>query len=112
MKRLTLIPFDEFKKVITDEVDKLYDDTIREEVLKRPQYSQEPRVIKDQIVDALYALIGRLTLKYPDEDEDEKEEAEYQNAKITPVDNHRSNTSKSKGDLAEPLTPWPRLETT
>jgi hypothetical protein len=38
------------------------------------------------------------------------ETAEYDKAKITSVDNHKSN--KTKGDLAEPLTTWPRMPTT
>lgn len=38
------------------------------------------------------------------------EKKEYEKAKITSVDNHKS--SKSKGDLAEPLEHWPRFATT
>ena len=39
----------------------------------------------------------------------ELEAAEYQKARITPID---EKVKESKGDLAEPLTHWPRLQTT
>ncbi len=46
--------------LIATEVDKLSDQDVRDEVLERPEYSQEPSEIKEQIIDALNDLIERL----------------------------------------------------
>ena len=51
---------DDFEIIVRSEVDKLYKQDIREQVLKRPEYSQEPSEIKEQIVDALNDLITEL----------------------------------------------------
>ena len=56
----TLDALDDFEKIIRAEVDKLYNQKIRKQVLKRPEYSQEPGEIKEQIVDALKDLIVEL----------------------------------------------------
>lgn len=47
-----------FEKLITHPVDKLFDQDIHDEVLARPEYSQSPNVIKEQIKEALYDMIG------------------------------------------------------
>jgi hypothetical protein len=60
LEAFDLIPFSKFQKLITDEIDKLYNEDVYQEVLKRPEYSQEPREIKDQIIEALDDLIERL----------------------------------------------------
>lgn len=56
---LQLIP--NYQRLIVAEVDKLYDHDVHDEVLDRPEYSQEPDEIKEQIVDALNDLIERLS---------------------------------------------------
>jgi hypothetical protein len=53
---MQLIP--NYQRLITAEVDKLYDQNIRDQVLEQPEYSQEPKEIRRQIVDALNDLIG------------------------------------------------------
>ncbi len=60
LEAFDLIPFAEFQKVIVAEIDKLFDQDVYDEVLERPEYSQEPDEIKEQIVDALTDLIGEL----------------------------------------------------
>lgn len=55
---MELIP--NYEKLITDPIDKLYDQAIHEQVLQRPEYSQEPNVIKKQIKEALEELIYEL----------------------------------------------------
>jgi hypothetical protein len=60
LEALQLIPFKQFQALITSEIDKLYDEDVREEVLARPEYSQEPDEIKRQIVEALEDLIEEL----------------------------------------------------
>jgi hypothetical protein len=50
----------QFQKWITDEVDKPFDDDIYQEVSNRLEYSEEPREIKDQSIDALNDLIEKL----------------------------------------------------
>ena len=57
---LQLIPFTEFERLITTEIDKLYDEDIHDEVLARPEYSQDPDEIKEQIKQALRDLIEEL----------------------------------------------------
>lgn len=46
-----------FEKLITDPVDELYDQEIYDQVLSRPEYSQDPNTIKKQIKEALELLI-------------------------------------------------------
>ena len=58
---LQLIPFEQFQKLITSEIDKLYDEDVHQEVLARPEYSQEPDEIKGQIIAALKDLIEELS---------------------------------------------------
>jgi hypothetical protein len=55
-----LIPFPEFQRLIRREVEKYFNKEIHKQVLKRPEYSQEPGKIKKQIVDALNDLIREL----------------------------------------------------
>ncbi len=55
-----LIDFAEFERLITFEIDSLYDYNIRNQVLGRPEYSQEPYEIKQQIVQELGNLINEL----------------------------------------------------
>ncbi len=55
---LQLIP--NYQKLITDEVDKLYKQDVRDEVLEPPEYSQEPDDIKEQIKEALRQLLEDL----------------------------------------------------
>lgn len=55
---MQLIP--NYQRLITAEVDKLYDPDVHDAVLARPEYSQEPYEIKEQIIDELNKLIERL----------------------------------------------------
>jgi hypothetical protein len=55
---MQLIP--NYQRLITAEVDKLYDQDVHDEVLDRPEYSHEPDEIKEQIIDAPNDLIERL----------------------------------------------------
>jgi hypothetical protein len=55
-----LIPVAEFQRLIRREVDKYFNKEIYKQVLERPEYSQEPSEIKEQIVDALNDLIREL----------------------------------------------------
>jgi hypothetical protein len=55
---MQLIP--NYQRLITAEVDKLYHQDVHDDVLDRPEYSQEPDEIKEQIIDALNDLIERL----------------------------------------------------
>ena len=55
---IQLIP--NFEKLITDEIDALFDKDIYKQVLARPEYSQEPHIIKQQIVVALEEFIEEL----------------------------------------------------
>ena len=71
LEAFQLLPFTTFQKIITDKVDKLYDDTVHGDVLKRPEYSQKPRVIKDQIIGELNSLVDTLTVRTEDEEEEE-----------------------------------------
>jgi hypothetical protein len=48
---------DDFQTILRSEVNKLYNEKIYEQVLNRPEYSQEPSEIKEQVVDALKELI-------------------------------------------------------
>ena len=56
----TLDALPNFEDIIRDEVDKLFKEDIRQRVLGRAEYSQEPDFIKKQIVDALKDLIDEL----------------------------------------------------
>jgi len=49
-----------FGKLITDRVDELYDEDVHRQVLSRPEYSQEPNVIRHRIKKALTRLIDEL----------------------------------------------------
>ena len=60
LEAFDLIPFAEFQKIISAEVDRYFDNKILQKVLKRPEYSQEPDEIREQIVDALNDLINEL----------------------------------------------------
>ena len=60
LKAFDLIPFAEFQRLIRREVDKYFNKEIYKQVLERPEYSQEPSQIKEQIVDALNDLIREL----------------------------------------------------
>jgi hypothetical protein len=60
LEAFDLIPFTEFQKMIIQEVDRYFSKEIRKQVLNRPEYSQKPSEIKEQIVDALYDLIEEL----------------------------------------------------
>jgi hypothetical protein len=59
LKAFDLIPFAEFQRLIRREVDKYFKE-IYKQVLERPEYSQGPSEIKEQIVDALNDLIREL----------------------------------------------------
>ena len=61
LEAFDLIPFTQFQELITSEIDKLFDDTVYQEVLERPEYSQEPDEIKKQMVEALKDLIEELS---------------------------------------------------
>jgi hypothetical protein len=60
---MQLIP--NFEKLITDPVDVLYDQEIHEQVLSRPEYSQDQNTIKEQIREALGLLIDELEDEEP-----------------------------------------------
>ena len=60
LEAFDLIPFAEFQKMIRTEVDKYFNKQIYNKVLERPEYSQKPDEIKEQIVDALNILIEEL----------------------------------------------------
>jgi len=55
---MQLIP--NFEKLITDEIDALFDQDIYKQVLASPKYSQEPKIIKQQIIVALEEFIEEL----------------------------------------------------
>lgn len=55
---IQLIP--NFEKLITEPIDELYKQEIYEQVLSRPEYSQDPNTIKKQIKEALEQLIDEL----------------------------------------------------
>ena len=57
-----LDPLPQFKRIISGEVEKLFDGKKREEVLNRPEHSQEPEVIKEQIIDANHEPTGLIRL--------------------------------------------------
>lgn len=63
LEAFDLISFTEFQKLISGEIDKYFNKGIYEQVLARPEYSQEPDKIKDQIVNALIELVEELKSK-------------------------------------------------
>ena len=75
LEAFDLIPFKQFQKLLLAEVDKLFDKKVHDKVLARPKYSQKPREIRSQIVDALNDLIDDFKTddELEPEDEDESE---------------------------------------